>query len=122
MDYEDGSIMYVLLNESRKLNLRLLLATPSVLPTTKKGISTLTQCGNICFFQPMAKEARKTAEIISQAKPDSWLYELSKLKVGECIICGTHCENGRDVMTPVTIRVGLINTDDNNDKTNEKVG
>ena len=79
----------ILLNEGRKLNIKLLLACPSLSGSAKNKNFTLMQCATTLFFQPIDEERVKLAKMIAPKESESINYVLSKLKVGECIAKGS---------------------------------
>ena len=105
LEYKPGTTMYTLLNESRRLNLRLMLAFPSLFTGAKPGMDIITQCGTVFFFKPLERDVRKVAEIIEKGRNvDSWVFSLSRLQRGECIATGIFEVDGKIRTTPVLIK------------------
>lgn len=106
LDYSMGSTIYTLLNESRRLNLRLILAFPSLFTGAKRGMDVITQCGTALFFKPLESDIRKVAETVAQGvRVNSWVFSLSRLTKGECVATGTLDVNGTTRTKPITINI-----------------
>ena len=85
LTYKPNSPINLLLNESRKHNVQLLMATPSL---NKRGMEVLTQCGMCLFFKPIAKDTKKVAEMIDAKDVKRYFQRLSVLKKGEFLAVG----------------------------------
>lgn len=103
-DFSDGSTLFTIINESRRLNLRMLLATPSVTSSAKKGIEVLTQCGTQLYFEPQNSERKKVAQLIDPTNIEDSMFALTRLGKGECIACGNFLINGQEVSRPVVLQ------------------
>ena len=103
LDFSQGSTIYTLFNESRRLNLRMLVATPNMVSGLKKDREILAQCGTCLYFQPADNEYRKVAEFIDPLASDKWLFILSRLKKGEYVAKGIFESNGKEIDQPVQL-------------------
>lgn len=103
-DYSDGSTLFTIINESRKLNLRMMLATPSITTSVKKGMEILTQCGTQLYFEPLNSERKKVAQLINPKDVERQIFALTRLEKGECIACGNFMINGKEVACPIELQ------------------
>lgn len=87
-DFSNNSVIYSAINESRRLDLRLLLSFPSMYAGRKKDMDVITQCGVMFIFSPLDSDRRKIAEKICPKNTDTTVYKLSQLKVGQCLVFG----------------------------------
>lgn len=107
MDFCEGSTLFSMINEGRKLNLRLMLAAPSIISSAKKGMSVVTQCGTQLYFAPLRKERRMIAEMIDPQKTDKYVFALSRLDKGEFIACGRFNVNDKEVLGPIPLSTDI---------------
>lgn len=91
LDFKDSSVMYFLMNESRKLNFQALLAFPSLFAGDKKGMEVVTQAGTCVYFQPASSDRAAVAKLIDPINPESYLHSLAHLGKGEFIAKGIFC-------------------------------
>lgn len=98
MDYREGSVMYTLLNESRKLNVHLMLAAPSIYSGRKNNMDIVTQCGTCVYFRPVDSERRKIAKLIDPIDEDRYVYLLSSLPKYGFIAKGTFSKQNNKVI------------------------
>jgi hypothetical protein len=104
LEFGAGSTMYTLINESRRLNVRLRLAAPTIISSKKKEFEIITQCGVCLYFQPIDKDRRKTAEFISPKDSDSWAFLLSRLQKGQFVATGNFIVDGKPIARPIQLR------------------
>lgn len=104
LDFGEGSTMYALVNESRRLNIRMLMATPTILSGKRKDMDVMLQCGLSIFFEPLDNERRKVANFIDQLDSDTWVFNLSRLKRGEFVAKGNFIINGKNVNRPLQLK------------------
>lgn len=102
-DFSSGSTMFSLINESRKLGINVILATPRLLTSGKQDMRVIQQCGTLMFFQPIPEDRRKLGKQINPGNPDSAVFNLSELKVGQCMLSGMYCNNGSDAKKPLVV-------------------
>lgn len=108
--YSQGSTMYTLLNESRRLGVSLILAATE-LPTNKAS-SVVEQCGTVLYFAPTATSRKKIAKKIAPQDVQKWVFQLSKLEVGQFIAVGKfQDENGRIVDRPMVMNSFIVEDD-----------
>lgn len=114
LDFGKGSTIYTLINESRKLNLRLMLATTELKTTGKNDMSVVLQCGECAFFEPQASQRKLFADLIDTEGPDKWLYRLSNLQTGQFVFAGNYVtEYGDEICnTPVILNFALDDCED----------
>ncbi|MBR1597313.1 MAG: ATP-binding protein [Lachnospiraceae bacterium] len=105
LDFREGSTMFTMINESRKFNVNLVMAAPSLF--MKKELEILGQCGTILFFHPLQNDKKKVASLIDSQKMEKYVFRLSQLNVGECIVCGTFKCKGETVTKPLQIAIDL---------------
>lgn len=99
--FKQGDPLYTLLNEGRKHNTSLILATQSFTMTGKKEMSVILQAGTILFFLPRPDERRAISRVIDAKDCNKWNYILAKMKKGEFIACGRfETEKGTLVVHP----------------------
>ncbi len=96
LEFHQGSTMSTLLNESRRLNLRVMLAAPTIIH--QKGMDVMRQCGLRLYFEPFDHERKLVANFIDALHPEVWVFILSRLKRGEYVACGNFYINGKEVM------------------------
>lgn len=87
LNFKPKSTMNILLNESRKLGISMVLAAPKI-PVEVRGMSVVEQCGTRLYFTQEAREGEKLAKIIAPTKSKEYCKLLSNLRVGECLACG----------------------------------
>lgn len=104
LDFGEGSTMYVLLNESRRLNVRLRLAAPSISTSGNRNMEKITQCGFCFYFQPIEKDRRKIADFINSRDADTWNFILSRLQKGEFVATGSFIINEKKVNRPLQLK------------------
>lgn len=107
MDFEKGSTMYTLINESRRLNIRAFLAAPSIISSSRNGMEVLSQCGVCLYFETLEKDRRKVAGLIDPLEEDSWVFALSRLKKGRFVARGSFKVNGKAVDHPIQLSTYL---------------
>lgn len=104
-DFSPNSAMYTLLNEGRKHNIAVVLATQSFSMAGKKTMAVILQAATLLFFLPRPDERKAIAEVIDSKEASKWYYNLSKLKVGEFVACGRfQTEDGKQVSHPMLIK------------------
>ena len=103
-DFSEGSTLWTILNESRKLNLRMLLSAPSVVSTMHKDMNVITQCGTQLYFSPLNSERDKIAEMIDPSDTERQMFALSRLNKVECIACGNFIINEKEVSSPIMLQ------------------
>ena len=113
LDFNEGSSMFTILNETRRLNVHAMLAAPTIL--SKKGMDVMRQCGLCMYFTPFDNERKKVAEYISPLHSEEWLFIVSKLEKGEFIACGYFSVSDKDTARPVRLKTYLPN-DENDDQ------
>lgn len=106
LDFSKNSPVVTLLNETRKQNVRLMFATPSITEAKKKCNETLAQCGLCLYFSPMDSDRRKVAGFIgtNPRSIDHWVYRLSKLGRGEFVAKGNVALDGNISFNPLVLR------------------
>ena len=102
LDFSEGSTMFAMLNETRKLNIHVLLAAPSIL--SKSGMDVIRQCGFGLYFEPLENERKKVAESIDALHLEKWIFLLSRLKRGDFIACGNFAVGNEQVPGPIQLR------------------
>lgn len=105
-EFTAESTLTMLINEGRKLNIRLLMACPSFLNSAKKGMEILTQCGTCLYFEPLETDRSKIAKFIDYSDAKMWTYALTRLKHGEyiatgCFAVGDKERKGAIIMKPI---------------------
>ena len=99
--FKQDSPLYRLINESRKFNIKLLLAMTSL--SGKKGIGICTMAGTNYFFRPALNDLEGVAKLIDNKRKSQCMKELSLLKVGECIATGSFIINNILVNLPTKL-------------------
>ena len=99
--FKPDSPLYRLINESRKFNIKLLLAMTSL--SGKKGIGICTMAGTNYFFRPALNDLEGVAKLIDNKRKSQCMRELSLLKVGECIATGSFIINNILVNLPTKL-------------------
>lgn len=87
LNFKSKGTMNILLNESRKLGISMVLAAPKI-PTEIRGMSVVEQCGTRLYFTQEGREGEKLAKLIAPTKSREYCKLLSNLRVGECVACG----------------------------------
>lgn len=104
-DFSPNSAMYTLLNEGRKHNIAVVLATQSFSMAGKKTMAVILQAATLLFFLPRPDERKAIAEVIDSKEASKWYYNLSKLKVGEFVACGRfQTSDGKQILHPQLIK------------------
>ena len=103
LSYKPDSPMYLLLNESRKHNIRVFMAAPSFTAGGKRGMNIATMCGTSLFFKPLPSDLEKTARIIDPDNKTSCVQCLSDLKIGECLATGSFVINDETINKPTKL-------------------
>ena len=97
LDFSSGSTMAILLNESRKMGINLVMAAPRMSTLAKNDMRIMQQCGSILHFMPIAEDRRKIARQIDPKKEDAQVYNLANLKRGQFVASGEfETEDGKD--------------------------
>ncbi len=101
-DLREKQIISDMLMESRKKNVRLILATPQSLTNTKKHEAML-MCGTKLFFKPAGNED-KIARMIDPRHELDMILMLKQLKRGEFVAVGNFItEDGVEVSRPIKL-------------------
>ena len=103
LSFKSDSPIYMLLNESRKFNIKLLMAMPSIRAGCKRGMDITTMAGTNLFFKPMATDLEYAAKLIDSGNKSRCIKKLSLLKVGECLATGSFIINNKEVNRPTTL-------------------
>lgn len=104
-DFSPNSAMYTLLNEGRKHNISVILATQSFSMTGQKTMAVILQAATLLFFLPRPDERKAIAEVIDKKEASKWVYTLAKLKRGEFVACGSFVtEEGREIRHPQLLK------------------
>lgn len=101
-DYGPGSTLHTIVNQGRKLNLALLLATQSISSSGKDAMKVLNQCGTRIVFKPSPDELPETADILDRRRREFLICELADLERGQ-FICGTTVEGANDEDNPFQV-------------------
>lgn len=101
--YSQGSTMYTLLNESRRLGIRLILAATEL--STNKAASVVEQCGTVLYFAPTPTSRKKIAKKIAPQDVQRWVFKLAQLKVGQFAAVGAFVDEkqGRMQSKPIVL-------------------
>jgi len=105
LDCNPDSTLFTMMNESRKLGLQVLLAFPSLFAGKKKNMEVVTQCGTHLYFNVPDKDRREVAKLIDSKKADAYMYTLSCLKKGQCIVTGNLEVEGREIAKPILVHI-----------------
>lgn len=103
LNFKPDSTMSVLLNESRKLGVNLVLAAPRMLIGQKNNMSAMQQCGTILNFKPVSEDRRKLAKQIDPANPDAQMFLLSELQTGQFVASGNFLVADREKKGPLSL-------------------
>lgn len=97
------STLRIMLRESRKFGLGLILATQSLGIFSSEELSMLHQTATHLYFRPIDSDIVKCAKAIEPSKIAVWREKLKKLKRGECIAVGTLEANGHVIAHPLKL-------------------
>lgn len=103
LSFKPDSTMYTLVNESRKLNVTLLLAATKIF-SSKSNMNIVEQCGTTCYFKPTPGDRKNIAKAISPKNAGDFAYLLADLAVGEYIATGIFNVDGMDTSMPLTMQ------------------
>ena len=95
LDFSERSAVGMMLNESRKLNVSLLLALPYLYSENRKDLGLLAQAATQIFFTPLERERKAIAHFIDERDMHAWLFSLSRLQRGEFIAKGEFDFDGK---------------------------
>lgn len=109
LSFNSISPINMLINESRKHNVQLLMAAPSLTAGNKRGMDIATQCGTCLFFKPLIKDQEKTARMIDEANKKLWSKRLSLLKRGEFIATSSFMIGDRIFNQPIKLSTYIGN-------------
>lgn len=98
-----NSTLRIMLRESRKFGLSLILATQSLGIFSPEELSMLHQTATHLYFRPIDSDITKCAKKIAPLKTDVWREKLARLSRGECIAVGTLEVNGHVIAHPLKL-------------------
>lgn len=99
------STLFTMMNESRKLELKILLAFPSLFAGRKKNMEVVTQCGTALYFKVSDKDRRNIAKMIDQKEADAYMFALSRLEKGQCFVKGILEVDGQKIDGTVIAKI-----------------
>ncbi|MBR1851864.1 MAG: hypothetical protein IJ794_01610 [Lachnospiraceae bacterium] len=104
LDYSENSPVIMLLNESRKHNVRLMFAMPSI-TESKKSNKALSQCGVCLYFSPSDNDKGEFADLVCNGSVSKayWTFVLSKLERGKFIATGNVLIDGSVARNPLEL-------------------
>ena len=106
LSYTPDSPMYLLLNESRKFNIAVFMAAPSLKAGGKRGMNIATMCGTTLYFKPLSADIDDIAGLIDPIFRADCAEALKHLPVGQCMVTGNLIIDGEIVSSPIR----LVNT------------
>lgn len=90
--------LYDMLREGRKRGISLILCTQFIDGYDGEQRDALMQCGNILFFRPTTKDVSMCAKLIDEEEAGGWRKILKNLNIGEAVLLGHYCVNGRRIV------------------------
>ena len=102
-----NSVLFELLTEARKYNLKLVLATQSISVFDRMQASILNQCSTKLLFKPASNDLGRLLKMMNVNDKDVWIRILKNLKRGQAVAVGTLNCNGRDITDPVITTMSL---------------
>lgn len=104
LSLKEGSVLLEMLRESRKYGVNIVLATQSVSGYGKEVMAAIDQTAIHLYFQQGLTDVKKVASLIDAKRKRLWEENLRKLQIGESIVVGSLCLNGKIIENPIIIK------------------
>ncbi len=106
LNLNQGSVLFQMLTEARKYNVRLILATQTLLTFSRKDLAVINQAAVRLFFRQNPSDAKHVAALIEPNHNEKWISELIRLPVGQAITLGELELCGRTLHRPIITHLG----------------